>query len=240
FTLFNNSLGRIAARQSAKVPVLLGNMQDDGTLFALQAGGGAIALDQFLNGLGIPIPAGVVRALYPGQNDSQVMASVYRDVVFQCTTGLWASTSVLAGIRNVYRYTYGVYLKSFHRVIAEQFGAVFPELQAFPGAGAWHSSEGEPVFIVIVSYNHLTTYRITLSNTFQTIISNFINEPTTPPADNWVRYVQGGLMPSVAKLAYEGNVNLDDVVRPATIVSVDGPCLALWNQVLTLGNIQSL
>uniref|UniRef100_A0A0W0G2D3 Carboxylic ester hydrolase n=1 Tax=Moniliophthora roreri TaxID=221103 RepID=A0A0W0G2D3_MONRR len=223
-TLFDDSLGRITARQSARVPVLLGNMQDDGSLFALQAGAGSISLDQFLDGLGVPIPAGVVRALYPGQNDSQVIASVFRDVVFQCPTGLWASTSVLAGISNVYRYIYG---------------AVFPELQAFPGAGAWHSSEIAPFF---GTYNRTTASpsQVTLSNTFQTIISNFIKEPTTPPANNWARYVQGGLTPSVAKLAYKGNVNLDDVVQPATIISVDGPCVALWNQVIALLTLRSV
>jgi hypothetical protein len=56
----------------------------------------------------------------------------------------------------------------------------------------------------------------------QTIVGNFVKNPISP-APNWPRYVQGSGT-NFAKLAYDGNVQLSDVVQAAqsdSIVSVD-------------------
>ena len=84
-------------------------------------------------------------------------------------------------------------------------GAVLVDLQKFPGAGAWHSSESRslscflyPSLICIHLVGEIfgtfntttaTAAEKTLSNTMQTVWSNFIKDPTTPPAPNWQRFV---------------------------------------------------
>ncbi|KAJ7261985.1 hypothetical protein C8J57DRAFT_1633529 [Mycena rebaudengoi] len=91
---------------------------------------------------------------------------------------------VQAGIPSVFRYSYG---------------AVFADLQKFPGAGAWHGTE------LGLLFGTATGAEATLSSCFQTAICNFIKDPTTPPAVNWPKYVPGP-HGKIAKIAYHGNV----------------------------------
>lgn len=64
------------------MPFLTGNTQNDGTLFTI----GDTNLTAFLNSSGFTVDgnvtADVVRSLYPGQNDTDVIADVFRDVSF--------------------------------------------------------------------------------------------------------------------------------------------------------------
>ncbi|KAJ6614098.1 Carboxylesterase [Mycena sp. CBHHK59/15] len=216
FTEFTNPLERLRSKSTARVPLIIGNMENDGTAFAE----GTTSLTDFL-GIefpGLPISPDLVRSLYPGLNDSVVIADAIRDVAFRCPAELWSAALVGSGISSVFRYTYG---------------AVFADLQKFPGAGAWHSSEIGPLFGTFVR-STATPAEVTWSSTFQTAIANFIKDPNTSPAVNWPKYIPGPSANTLAKLAYKGNINVDpdNFVQAVQSNSLDGPCDALWDTIL--------
>jgi carboxylesterase 2 len=76
--MFTNPLERLRGGATAKVPIIIGNMEDDGSVFTV----GLTNLTAFLEGEapGIDIPSDLVRAFYPGQNDSQVISDSVRDL----------------------------------------------------------------------------------------------------------------------------------------------------------------
>ncbi|KIJ56381.1 hypothetical protein M422DRAFT_239602 [Sphaerobolus stellatus SS14] len=212
-TAFAHPLQRIANHQTATVPIIIGNNNNDGTLFAL----GITDLPAFLNStFGPGVTAAQVRALYPGQNDTDVVADVLRETSFLCPAELTATALIKVGQPNVFRYDYG---------------AVFADLQKFPGAGAFHSSEIGEIF---GTFNPATASpaEVTLSKTMQTVWANFIKNPTALPAPNWNRFVPGNKTLGLAKLAFNGNVELQNVVQAAPSNANDNPCDALFNQFL--------
>ncbi|KAJ7304537.1 Carboxylesterase, partial [Mycena albidolilacea] len=162
-TAFTNPLERLRAGASAQVPIMLGNMENDASVFAL----GMTNLAAFLEGEapGVPISPDLVRSLYPGQNDTEVISDALRDLGFRCPDELWSDAVTAAGVSSVFRYTYG---------------AVFADLQVFPGAGAWHSSEIGPLFGTF-NRSTATPAEVTWSATFQTAVANFIKDPNTSP-----------------------------------------------------------
>jgi len=83
-TLFDDPLQRIRQGQFAQVPILLGSMEDDGALIALGLPNNLSATisEEFGPYEGLISPD-LVRALYPGLNDSQVIAAGARDVAFR-------------------------------------------------------------------------------------------------------------------------------------------------------------
>jgi len=215
-TTFDDNLQRILAGNAARVPLLTGNTQNDGTLFTV----GDNNLTAFLDALGLStvdpnITADAIRALYPGQNDTNVIADTVRDVTFLCPASLWTAAFVTSGISSVFRYEYG---------------PVFPDLQLFPNAGAWHSTELPELFGTF-NPSTSTDNEVTLSKTFQTAIANFIKNPNESPAPNWPKYIPGSLTQTLARLAYVGNVETDNFVQPAISDSQDSPC-ALWDLLL--------
>ncbi|KAF9065549.1 Alpha/Beta hydrolase protein [Rhodocollybia butyracea] len=212
-TTFGDNLERIRAGNAARVPVLAGNMQNDGTLFTV----GETNLTAFLDasGLGSFVSADLVRTLYPGQNDTDVIADADRDLVFLCPASLWTEAFVQSGISSVYRYEYG---------------AVFPDLQVFPNAGAWHSTELPELFGTF-NASTATPNEVTLSQTFQTAIANFVKNPNQSPAPNWPEYIPGNNTQTLARLAYNGNVDTGNFVQAVTSDSEDAPC-AVWNAFL--------
>jgi carboxylesterase 2 len=82
--VFDDPLQRIRTGQIARVPILLGNMEDDGTVFTY---GATESLATFLasqfGSLLSSVPPDDVRALYPGSSDAQVMADTFRDIIFR-------------------------------------------------------------------------------------------------------------------------------------------------------------
>ncbi|KAJ7293795.1 carboxylesterase [Mycena rebaudengoi] len=208
-TVFSNPLSRIRTGLTARVPFIIGNTENDGSLFALGMTDLPIFLATALAGL---VTADQVRPLYPGLNDSLIISELIKGSVFQCPAQLWSNAAVGAGVSNVFRYTYG---------------AVFADLQLFPGAGAWHSSELPEIFGTFLP--SATESEIALSQTMETIVGNFVKNPVSP-APNWPKYVQNGT--NLAKLAYNGNVQLSNVAQPARSDSIDGPCNAFLNRIL--------
>ncbi|KAJ7239156.1 Alpha/Beta hydrolase protein [Mycena rebaudengoi] len=213
-TFFSDPLQRIRTGLTARVPFIIGNTQDDRTLSAFNM----TDLAAFLVTIFGSFPtADEVRSLYPsGLNDNAIISEAFRDFGNLCPAGLWAGAAVGAGVTNVYRYTYG---------------PVFADLQPFPNAGAWHTSELPEIF---GTFNRSTakSSEVELSHTMQTLIANFVKNPSVPPAWHWPKYVPGNTTTTLARLAYEGNVALGNVVQVAESDSVDGPCDALWNQIL--------
>jgi hypothetical protein len=82
-TYFDDPLLRIRTGQIARVPILLGNTEDDGSAFTYNKS----SLSKFLAGrfgsLAGSVPPDMVRALYPGLSDPQVIASTERDIRFR-------------------------------------------------------------------------------------------------------------------------------------------------------------
>ncbi|KAF7327826.1 Carboxylic ester hydrolase [Mycena kentingensis (nom. inval.)] len=211
-TVFADPLGQIRAGKTANVPFMIGTMQDDGSLFSI----GINSLPAYLlgttNGRASAAP---VRKAYPQLNDSQIIPQVIKDFTFNCPAQLWTAAAYGVGVIDLYRYTYG---------------AVFQDLQVFPNAGAWHSSEVPEVF---GTYNRSTASadEITLSATMQTTIANFIKDPTTSPAPNWAKYTPG-TGNTLARLAYDGNVQMSNLVEMAASDSLDSACTSLWDSFL--------
>ncbi|KAJ6528734.1 Carboxylesterase [Mycena vulgaris] len=211
-TVFSNPLERLQAGNIAKVPIVLGNLEDDGSLFAV----GMTNLTAFIEGMfpGMGISPDFLRSLYPGRNDTLVISDSFRDLGAGCPDELWSAAMTSAGVSSVFRHTYG---------------AVFADLQVFPGAGAWHSSELGMLFGTF-NRSTATPAEATWSSTFQTAIANFIKDPETPPAINWPKYIPGPSEKTYAKLAYNGNVDPDNFVDAVQSDSFDGACDALWNR----------
>jgi carboxylesterase 2 len=80
-TVFADPLERLRRRATANVPIIIGNMENDGTAFTE----GLTNLTAFLVGRGpdAPISPALVRSLYPGENDSVVIADAFRDRGFR-------------------------------------------------------------------------------------------------------------------------------------------------------------
>ena len=81
-TFINDSLQAIRTGQIPRVPILLGSMEDDGTIFApaFQNVRGFLKV-QFGKVSSFRLPNMV--ALYLGLNDTQVFPAVIRDVLFR-------------------------------------------------------------------------------------------------------------------------------------------------------------
>ncbi|KAJ7915101.1 liver carboxylesterase-like protein 1 precursor [Mycena leptocephala] len=213
-TVFTDPIQRVRDGKTAGVPFLLGTAENDGSLFAL----GQTNLTAYLAAtFGTLVTADQVRAQYPNnQSDNAIIAELIRDFTFLCPHQLWSAAATAADQRNVYRYSYG---------------AVFANMQVFPNAGAWHSSD---LFEIFGTYNRTgaTHAEATLSHTMQTIYGNFIRDPTSSPAPNWPRYVPGNTTRTLAKLAFNGNVELGNVVQAVRSSLNDAPCDALWDKFL--------
>jgi hypothetical protein len=77
-----------------------------------------------------------------------------------------------------------------------------------------------------------TASEIQLSDTMQTVVASFAKNPFASPAPGWPKYNPNST--TLAKLAYNGNVALNNVVETALPASEDRVCSALWNKILLL------
>jgi hypothetical protein len=77
-----------------------------------------------------------------------------------------------------------------------------------------------------------TASEVQLSSTFQTIIASFAKNPFISPAPAWPRYNPNDT--TLAKLAYDGNVALNNVVEVASPAQLDQACTTFWNTILLL------
>ena len=169
-TFISDSLQAIRTGQIPQVPVLLGGVEDEGTIFAPLYPNVTFFLGATFGRLSVFRPPNVteVNSFYPGLNDTQILDAVVRDVLFRwCAlcfslrkkapinrvrknspTKLWSEALVTSGIKDVYRYTYGMPNETF--ILSPQanrhiriitLGAKFPNLQSVNDLGVWHGSE---------------------------------------------------------------------------------------------------
>jgi carboxylesterase type B len=84
-TFIDDSLQAIRADQIPRVPVLLGGVEDEGTIFAPLYPNVTFFLGAQFGRLSFYRPPNVteLNALYPGLNDTQLLAAVIRDVLFR-------------------------------------------------------------------------------------------------------------------------------------------------------------
>ncbi|KAI0275868.1 Alpha/Beta hydrolase protein [Russula aff. rugulosa BPL654] len=199
---FDDPLQRIRTGQIARVPILLGNMQDDGTTLTYNT---SESLSTFLTtdryaSVASSVPPDKVRGLYPGLADPQVIAATERDILSRCPTKLWSDAFVSSGIRSVYRYTYG---------------AIFADLQPFPDLGVWHGSE-LPILFGTFNRSTASSAEVELSQSLQTAFANFVKNPNSSPAPHWPAYqpeVSGSACNPLAKFVDQGNVDFGNFVK---------------------------
>ncbi|KIJ25759.1 hypothetical protein M422DRAFT_785412 [Sphaerobolus stellatus SS14] len=206
-TTFRQPLTRITNGETVQVPLIIGANQDDGSLFVGNANDVTTWVQQTFLYL---VNATKVKNEYgydaEKQNDKAVIGEAIRDVAFLCPGGLTANKFIQKGV-TIFRY---------------QYGAAF-ENETIPGA--WHSSE---VPIVFGTYKKPNAGKEELSKTLQQIWGNFVKDPFTSPAPNWDQYSPTSET-GLAKLAYNGNLEYDNVVEAVAGDASDGPCERIWN-----------
>ncbi|KAJ7103838.1 Alpha/Beta hydrolase protein [Mycena epipterygia] len=205
-TVFSNPLERIRSSSTVKVPIVLGNMENDGSVSAV----GMSNLTAFLES---EIPGSIspaVWALYPGQNDSLVISDSLRDMAFRCPDELWSAALTDTGARSSRTYKNSPAREHDIRlnVCLLYFGPLF---------GTFNRSTATPA-------------EVTWSSAFQTVIFNFVKNPNVSLAVNWPKYIPEPPAKTFTKLAYRGNVDPDNFVDPVESTSLDGPCDALWDR----------
>ena len=77
-----------------------------------------------------------------------------------------------------------------------------------------------------------TSSEAQLSGTFQTIVASFAKNPFVSPAPAWPKYNPNST--TLAKLAFDGNVVLNNVVQTASPAQLDQSCAAFWDKIVLL------
>jgi hypothetical protein len=165
-TFFDDPLQSIRTGQIARVPILLGSMEDDGTVFAsFFPNVSAFYANQF-GSLGAFFLPPNLTTLYPGLIGTPLVSAVIRDVWFLwCALRLLWVEKLLMLLRKPskimewcvrrkrdqervpihIRYAIGNLYTSF-RVNGHphaHLGATFADFETFPNMGAYHGSECE-------------------------------------------------------------------------------------------------
>ncbi|KNG49934.1 liver carboxylesterase 1 precursor [Stemphylium lycopersici] len=161
----------ITSSKFANVPILLGTDLNEERIFLAAAGlnDGNATIDNQFDSLNItsPVIRDSIIASYAakGIEDLYLLADrLATDLVFTCTTARLANYLALFG-RTVYRYLYT---------------PEFPNLNIFPNAGAYHSSEIPQVFGTYPlsnQYGSATQQQIQLSTFMQKTWANFAKKP---------------------------------------------------------------
>ena len=168
-TFISDSLQAIRTGQIPQVPVLLGGVEDEGTIFAPLYPNVTFFLGATFGRLSVFRPPNVteVNSFYPGLNDTQILDAVVRDVLFRwCVLRFVLRTTVLNRLQKIVQRNYGVKRSSqvgsrmytgtptvcptklsylspqANRHLRTIFsGAKFPNLQSVNDLGVWHGSE---------------------------------------------------------------------------------------------------
>lgn len=170
----SNTLPNILSGKFAKVPILIGTNLDEFSVFAEIIGIRAdpTKLNAVLGGLlgGNNTAASNLLSLYTGKvanGINDIVTRALTDFTFTCTTRSFANA--LAPRQPVWRYRYD---------------ASFPNLELFPNAGAYHSSEIPSVFGTYPLSNKLgevTPTQVELSKYMQGVWAGFAKDPSGGP-----------------------------------------------------------
>lgn len=77
-----------------------------------------------------------------------------------------------------------------------------------------------------------TPSEVQLSSTLQTIVASFAKDPFISPAPAWPKYNPNRA--TLANLAFNGNVALNNVVQTSSPSQLDQTCTAFWDKFLLL------
>jgi hypothetical protein len=75
-----------------------------------------------------------------------------------------------------------------------------------------------------------TASEVQLSNTFQTIVASFAKNPFVSPVPAWPKYNPNAT--TLANLAFNGNVALDNVVQTTSPAQLDEACAPFWDSIV--------
>jgi hypothetical protein len=78
-TKYANPVDRVLAGQTARTPILVGSMQDDGTVFTTNSTGISAFVASIGTAANTTLTPATLRALYPDRTDLEVIADAERD-----------------------------------------------------------------------------------------------------------------------------------------------------------------
>lgn len=165
------AIASIASGKFANVPILIGSNANEATVFVDLLGIGDDApVNETLaaNGFDFGVSDATLKSLYPSLVGSgkALVSQVLTDLLFTCSTQTLSSAIQLAG-RSIWRYRYE---------------GDFPNLQLFPNAGAYHTSEIPSVwgtYPLDNQFGAVTQDQIALSKYMQGVWSDFAKNPNT-------------------------------------------------------------
>jgi hypothetical protein len=80
-----------------------------------------------------------------------------------------------------------------------------------------------PILFGTYNSSTATSAEVELSQSVQTAFANFAKDPETSPAPNWPAYEPGfvgvATVPTLAEIAYQGNVSFDGFIQPVQPIS---------------------
>jgi len=167
-TLFPNPAGRRTQHEIAVIPTLSGNNAQEGRVFTFGQNDTVAFVEAAFPTLSQNQQQQIIAAYpigSPGISDQyEQLSQIYTDFVFHCPEALYANATAESGIP-AWRYF---------------FNATFPNLQVFPDAGIFHSSE---IPLVFRSFNQSTAteQENILSGLMQGAWAGFAKNPTLGP-----------------------------------------------------------
>ncbi|KAK6431437.1 hypothetical protein LTR95_012405 [Oleoguttula sp. CCFEE 5521] len=168
-TLVQNPAQQRISGNIARIPILSGTDAQEGRVFAV----GQTNFTAYITGLFGASSALVeaITAAYPPSfgSDYDRASAVFTDYVFTCPTALVANDTAALGT-SAWRY---------------YFNASFPNTQAYPGLGVYHSSEIPIVFGTYPKTN-VTTQEYALSNSMMGAWTRFAKNPAGGPGWNGI------------------------------------------------------
>ncbi|MAD87569.1 MAG: hypothetical protein CL912_31815 [Deltaproteobacteria bacterium] len=211
-----NTRAKFFAKKAADVPLLHGTNSNEGRVFAhlVGIGNGSPQLSEFLNATfpSRPDIQKAILAFYPTDVANipfELISQIITDLIFTCTTSSLTTVAALNGY-DTWRYYYE---------------GVFPNLQVFEDAGAFHASEIPQVF-----GNYLplgaTTQQIGLSRYMQTAWANFAKNPQKGPGWPKLGSNFGLELGSLGRNGGSGEVTIP-------LISVDAVC-AIYAPIIAL------
>ena len=102
-----------------------------------------------------------------------------------------------------------------------------------------------PILFGTFNKSTATATEVELSKSFQTAFADFVKDPVNgSPAPNWPTYEPGFLgfasVPTLAEIAYQGNVDFDDFVKPVQPVTKVSTRFLYMNLTCSLLNVSFL
>lgn len=215
------SLGSLASGKFANVPILIGSNANEATVFVDIAGlNGNSNVNQTLaaNGLPFGVSEATLKSMYPSlaNSGSALISQVLTDLLFTCTTRTLSDAIKTSG-RPIWRYRYE---------------GSFPNLNVFPNAGAWHSSEIPSVwgtYPLRNDFGDATQNQIALSKYMQGVWAGFAKNPAS--SIPWPK-LGSAFGNELGVLGGKGNPTGEET-KP--LISSDAPCAVFGPLLIAAG-----